>query len=64
MQGRTAQLVAADRREHGGIITLDDLQNYHAMAREPLKGAYRGYDVLSMPPPSSGGVALFECSIF
>ena len=47
-------------REHGGIITLDDLKNYHAVSREPLKGSYRGYDLLSMPPPSSGGVALFE----
>ncbi len=59
-EGRTAQLVAADMRAHGGIITLDDLKKYHAMAREPLKGTYHGYDLLSMPPPSSGGVALFE----
>ena len=59
-EGQTAQLLAADMREHGGIITLDDLKNYHAVLREPLKGTYRGYDLLSMPPPSSGGVALFE----
>jgi gamma-glutamyltranspeptidase/glutathione hydrolase len=58
--GRTAQLLAADMREHGGIITLDDLKNYRAVSREPLKGSYRGYDLLSMPPPSSGGIALFE----
>ena len=59
-EGRTAQLLAADMREHGGIITLDDLKNYRAVSREPLKGSYRGYDLLSMPPPSSGGIALFE----
>jgi gamma-glutamyltranspeptidase / glutathione hydrolase len=59
-EGRTAQLLAADMREHGGIITLDDLKSYQAVSREPLKGSYRGYDLLSMPPPSSGGVALFE----
>lgn len=59
-QGRTAQLLAADMREHGGIITLDDLKSYRAVSREPLKGSYRGYDLLSMPPPSSGGIALFE----
>lgn len=59
-EGQTAQLLADDMREHGGFITLDDLKNYHAVIREPLKGSYRGYDLLSMPPPSSGGVALFE----
>ncbi len=59
-EGKTAQLIAADMREHGGIITLDDLKNYRAISREPVHGAYRGYDVLSMPPPSSGGIALIE----
>ncbi len=58
--GRTAQLIAADMREHGGLITAEDLKNYHAVSREPLKGSYRGYELLSMPPPSSGGIALFE----
>jgi gamma-glutamyltranspeptidase/glutathione hydrolase len=59
-EGRTAQLIAADMRDHGGLITLDDLKNYRALLRDPLKGSYRGYDILSMPPPSSGGIALFE----
>jgi gamma-glutamyltranspeptidase / glutathione hydrolase len=59
-EGRTAHLIAADMRKHGGLITLDDLKNYRAILREPLKGSYRGYDILSMPPPSSGGIALFE----
>jgi gamma-glutamyltranspeptidase/glutathione hydrolase len=46
-EGRTAQLLVSDMREHGGIIALDDLKNYHAVLREPLKGTYRGYDLLS-----------------
>ena len=59
-EGRTAHLIADDMQKHGGLITLEDLKNYHAVIREPLKGTYRGYDLLSMPPPSSGGIALFE----
>lgn len=59
-EGRTAQLIASDMHEHGGIIGLDDLKNYRAVTREPLKGTYRGYDIVSMPPPSSGGIALVE----
>lgn len=59
-EGQTAQYIAADMREHGGLITLDDLKNYKAVLREPLKGTYRGYEIISMPPPSSGGIALIE----
>ena len=59
-QGETAELIAADMNAHGGLITLDDLRNYQAKRREPIRGTYRGYEVLSMPPPSSGGTALVE----
>jgi gamma-glutamyltranspeptidase/glutathione hydrolase len=59
-EGRTAQDIASDMREHRGLITLDDLKNYKAIVRQPLKGTYRGYDIVSMPPPSSGGIALIE----
>jgi gamma-glutamyltranspeptidase/glutathione hydrolase len=59
-EGQTAQLIAAEMSEHGGLISLDDLKNYRAILREPLKGSYRGHEIISMPPPSSGGVALFE----
>jgi len=59
-EGETAQLLVSDMQEHGGIITLDDLKNYKSVLREPMKGTYRGYDLLSMPPPSSGGIALLE----
>ena len=45
---------------HGGLITREDLKNYAAKKRTPVKGTYRGYEVISMPPASSGGVALIE----
>ena len=44
----------------GGIMTVDDLKNYRALERPVVHGTYRGYDIVSMPPPSSGGVALIE----
>jgi gamma-glutamyltranspeptidase/glutathione hydrolase len=59
-EGQTAQYIAGDMRDHGGLITLEDLKNYKAVMRQPLKGTYRGYEVVSMPPPSSGGIALLE----
>ena len=58
--GRTAALIAADMKAHDGLITLEDLKNYRAKEREPLKGTYRGYPIISMPPPSSGGIALLQ----
>lgn len=57
-EGRTAQLIAEDMERHGGLITLDDLRNYRAKQREMLRGSYRGYELLTMPPPSSGGIVL------
>ncbi len=59
-QGETAALIARFMRENGGIITLEDLEQYEAVEREPIRGSYRGYEIVSMPPPSSGGVALVE----
>lgn len=59
-QGQTAQLIAADMKAHNGLMSLDDLKNYRAKERVPVRGTYRGHTVLSMPPPSSGGVALIE----
>lgn len=58
--GKTAQLIAADMKAHNGLITLEDLKNYVAKEREPLKGKYRGYEIISMPPPSSGGIVLMQ----
>jgi len=59
-EGKTAQLIAADMKRHNGLITLADLKGYVAKEREPVRGNYRGYEVISMPPPSSGGVILIE----
>ncbi|MBV9240836.1 MAG: gamma-glutamyltransferase, partial [Acidobacteria bacterium] len=58
--GKTAALIAADMKAHNGLITLDDLKNYQAKERVPVRGTYRGYEILSMPPPSSGGAILLE----
>ena len=56
----TARLLADFSAEHGGLITLDDLAAYQAEEQAPVHGTYRGYDIYSMGPPSSGGVALIE----
>ncbi|MBV9214962.1 MAG: gamma-glutamyltransferase [Acidobacteria bacterium] len=58
--GRTAQLIADDMKAHGGLITLDDLKNYQAKERTPITGTYRGNTIITMPPPSSGGIVLLE----
>ncbi|HEX4040337.1 MAG TPA: gamma-glutamyltransferase [Xanthobacteraceae bacterium] len=58
--GPVAQKLAAAVQAAGGVMTADDLKNYRAVEREPVRGTYRGYDVISMPPPSSGGVELIE----
>lgn len=58
--GTTARLIADDMKAHGGLITLNDLKNYEAKEREPISGTYRGYKVISMPPPSSGGIVMLE----
>lgn len=59
-RGETAKLLAADMKAHGGLITEADLASYEAKERVPLRGTYRGTEIISMPPPSSGGTALLE----
>ena len=59
-RGETARLLADEMRRGGGVITEDDMARYEAKERAPIRGTYRGYDIISMPPPSSGGVALVE----
>jgi gamma-glutamyltranspeptidase/glutathione hydrolase len=59
-EGETARLVAQDMKEHGGTITLDDLKNYTVTERKPLVGSYRGYTIVTAPPPSSGGAGILE----
>ncbi|MEX1231455.1 MAG: gamma-glutamyltransferase [Planctomycetaceae bacterium] len=58
--GVTARLIEAEMQAHGGMITRDDLKRYGAKRRKPVRGTYRGYEIISMPPPSSGGTAIVE----
>src|SRR3989442_10639639 len=58
--GALAKEVAAALQKGGGLITADDLAHYEVKEREPVRGTYRGYEVISAPPPSSGGIALIE----
>jgi gamma-glutamyltranspeptidase/glutathione hydrolase len=59
-EGKTAQMIVADMKASGGLITDRDLKEYEPTVRKPLKGTYRGYEIVTMPPPSSGGAALIE----
>ena len=59
-KGKTAKKIVEFMKANDGIITKKDLAKYEAIEREPIKGSYKGYDIYSMPPPSSGGVALVE----
>jgi gamma-glutamyltranspeptidase/glutathione hydrolase len=59
-RGWIADRIAEDMAANGGIITKDDLAKYEAKERAPVRGAYRGFEVIAMPPPSSGGVAMIE----
>jgi gamma-glutamyltranspeptidase / glutathione hydrolase len=59
-EGETALLVEKEMAANGGLITREDLKNYKAVRRAPVTGSYRGYEIVAMPPPSSGGVALIE----
>ncbi|MCU6432250.1 gamma-glutamyltransferase [Undibacterium sp. Jales W-56] len=59
-QGSIAKKIVAEMARHQGVISADDLKNYKVVEREPVKGHYRGYQVMSMPPPSSGGVHIIQ----
>src|SRR5579864_3138807 len=58
--GSLARELAAAMQKGGGLITADDLARYEVKEREPVRGSYRGYEVISAPPPSSGGAVLIE----
>jgi len=58
--GSLARELAAALQKGGGLITLDDLAHYEVKEREPVRGTYRGYEIISAPPPSSGGIVLIE----
>jgi gamma-glutamyltranspeptidase/glutathione hydrolase len=59
-QGPVAEKLVQAIRDAGGIMTPDDLKSYQPVIRAPVRGSYRGYDIVSMPQPSSGGVVLLE----
>jgi gamma-glutamyltranspeptidase/glutathione hydrolase len=59
-RGAMARELAASMQKGGGLITAEDLAHYEAKEREPIRGTYRGYEIISAPPPSSGGIALIE----
>ena len=59
-RGWIAEAIVEMIKKEGGVMTLDDLKNYKAVWREPLVGSYRGRTMITMPPPSSGGVALLQ----
>jgi len=59
-EGPVAEKLAQAIRDAGGIMTRDDLKSYSAIVRAPVRGSYRGYDIVSMPLPSSGGTVLLE----
>src|SRR5688500_2277846 len=59
-KGRIAEALAADMAANGGLISTEDLAKYAAKERVPVRGTFNGYEIVSMPPPSSGGVAMIE----
>src|SRR5215216_1230626 len=59
-EGETARLIVADMKRNNGLMTMEDLRGYIAKERTPLRGKYRGHEIISMPPPSSGGAVLIE----
>src|SRR5262249_57533739 len=58
--GPIADKIVASVRQAGGLMSRSDLENYAPVIRNPVRGSYRGYEIVSMPPPSSGGVHLVE----
>ncbi|HEY4539890.1 MAG TPA: gamma-glutamyltransferase [Faecalibacter sp.] len=59
-EGRVANLIVKEMKRGNGIISKKDLKNYQSVWRTPVSGEYKGYKVISMPPPSSGGIALIS----
>jgi gamma-glutamyltranspeptidase/glutathione hydrolase len=59
-EGKTAQLIADDMKANNGLITLEDLKSYKVRERVPARGSYRGHEVITMPPPSSGGIVMLQ----
>lgn len=58
--GDIAKAIVADMQQHDGLISMKDLSNYRVIEREPVRGSYRGFEIISMPAPSSGGIHLIQ----
>ena len=59
-EGETARSITSDMKMHGGLITLNDLKDYTVIERVPLSGMYRGFNIITAPPPSSGGLGILQ----
>lgn len=59
-EGEIAKRLAAEMAANGGLITIEDLKDYRTAERTPLTGSYRGYDIITAPPPSSGGIGILQ----
>ena len=59
-EGEIAQKIVAEMEKHNGLITLEDMKGYQSVERKPIVGEYRGYKIVTMPPPSSGGIHLVQ----
>ncbi len=59
-EGSVAEMIVAEVNRNGGVFTFEDLKNYRAVERKPVTGTYRGYEIVSMGPPSAGGIVLIE----
>ena len=59
-QGKTARFIADAMEKNAGLMTLEDLRNYRVVVREPMRGSYHGYEIITAPLPSSGGVCILQ----
>ncbi|GJL77552.1 MAG: gamma-glutamyltransferase [Nitrospinaceae bacterium] len=59
-EGAISEKIVADMEANGGLITRKDLKDYDVVFREPVRGSYRGYEIVAMPPPSSGGIHVIQ----
>jgi len=59
-EGKTAELIVQEMKHNNGLITMEDLKSYKPVIRKPITGSYRGYEVITAPPPSSGGITILQ----
>ncbi|HEY7160856.1 MAG TPA: gamma-glutamyltransferase, partial [Acidobacteriota bacterium] len=59
-EGKTAELIIQEMKSHGGLITMEDLKDYKPKIRKPITGMYKGYEIITAPPPSSSGITILQ----